>query len=203
MAGTTSISDLPIGNQNISNRNIQLQTREQTTNNSQMQSRTELDNSMSSANQSPPNPHEYMKQVVSDVQAASVGGNLNLPSRDIPTETVHITQDQQIKTNYIPENTEDYIQKFQTPQELVDINAKKEETKTKYERLFDDLQIPILIFVLYFVFQLPIVNKTIGTYLPLLFNKDGNANMKGYVFNGLLMAAAYCAVTKSMEFLSV
>ena len=205
MSGTTSIDDLPTGggNQGAPPQNIQLHTSEQNPVESRTNERAQLDHSMSAANQPPPNPNEYMKQVVSDVQAASAGGGLSLPSRDIPIETTHITQDQQTKSNYIPENTEDYIQKFQTPQEVIDVNAQKEEDKNKYDVLFNELQTPVLIFALYFILQQPIVNKTIHSNLPLLFNNDGNANIKGYVFNGILMASSYYAVTKGMEFISV
>ena len=205
MTGTTSIDDLPTGGANLGapQQNIQLHTNEQYSIDARTNERTQLDNTMSSANIPPPNPNEYMKQVVSDVQAASAGGGLSLPSRDIPSETTHITQDQQTISNYIPVNTEDYIQKFQTPQEVIDVNAHKEEEKNKYDVLFNELQTPVLIFGLYFILQLPIVSKTIHSNLPLLFNNDGNANIKGYVFNGILMATSYYTVTKSMEFISV
>lgn len=203
MAGTTSIEDLPTGNQTTSNQNIQLHTSENNPVQTHANERSQLDHTMSAANNPPPNPSEYMKQVVSDVQTASASGGLNLPSRDIPTETTHITQDMQTKTNYIPENNEDYIQKFQTTQEVIETNEKKEEQLNKYEMLFNELHTPIIIFALYVVLQLPIVNKTIHSHLPLLFKSDGNVNMKGYVFNGVLMASAYYGVTKSMDFISL
>lgn len=203
MSGTTSISDLPTGNQGGGSGNVQMHTSEA---NSMFQSKNErdqLDNSMASSKLPPPNPNEYMKQVVTDVQAASIGGGLQLPARDIPTETTHITQDQQIKSNYIPENTEDYIQKYQTTQEVIETNEKKEDSKDKLENLFYEFQAPILIFALYVVLQLPIVNKTIHSNLPMLFKNDGNSNMKGYLFNGALMASTYYGVTKGMDMIAV
>ena len=47
---------------------------------------------------------------VTGLQQAAANGALQLPSRDIPQSQNHITQDTQIKPNYIPpQNNQNYI----------------------------------------------------------------------------------------------
>ena len=51
-----------------------------------------------------------INSLISGIQQASASGLTTLPSRDIPQMTSQITQDQQIKPNYIPQvNNNDYI----------------------------------------------------------------------------------------------
>ena len=207
MSGTTDIRDLPAGPQEGTPPNIQLHTKENTVIDNPMQALTDQRNQQDSTpvmpQGAPPNPSEYMKQVVSDVQTAGSGGNLNLPARDIPVDSSHIMQDQQIKANYIPDQQEDYIQKFQTTEEVVRVNQAKQSSADYYDGLYDEFRTPILILFLYVVLQLPVVNKTIGAYLPMLVKSDGNPNLKGHVFSGVCVASLYYVLMKGVHYFAI
>ena len=69
--------------------------------------------------------------------------------------------------------------------------------------LYDELQIPILIAVLYFTFQLPVVRKNLFKFLPSLFSKDGNPNLSGYITNSLIFGALYFGLTKGMKYFAI
>ena len=104
---------------------------------------------------------KVMNELVSGIQQASASGGLGLPSRDIPTNTVHFA-DEQVQANYVPQKEqEDYIQNNDTEQEILARRMKNQNSRDSLEILYDEFQIPIIICLLYFIFQLPIVKSKI------------------------------------------
>ena len=67
------------------------------------------------------------------------------------------------------------------------------------ENIYRLIQIPLLVGILYFAFQLPITRKYILKYLPSVFNTDGNYNISGLVFMSVLFALGYFGLTKMIE----
>jgi hypothetical protein len=67
------------------------------------------------------------------------------------------------------------------------------------ENIYRLIQIPLLVGILYFAFQLPITRKYILKYLPSVFNSDGNYNISGLVFMSVLFALGYFGLTKMIE----
>lgn len=146
----------------------------------------ELSNNLEQGN----NKQEY-NTMISDLQKASQSGATTLPSRDIPMNTNNIIQDEQIQPNYIPNNDEDYIG------DNVMINNTINNTNSQYNRLdnfYNNLQTPILLALLYFIFQLPIIKKYLFKFLPNLFGKDGNQNIYGHIFYSFLFSVGYVCV---------
>ena len=130
-----------------------------------------------------------------------------LPQRDIPMNTIELTQDEQIKPNYIPpppKLTSDYIQEYQVSQDRK--NREYEEKKMvekKREHWLDKLQWPVLIGLMYFVFQLPIINTFIFKRFSFLsiYKDDGNFNVVGLLLKSVLFASVYLFIEKSIDFL--
>jgi len=60
-----------------------------------------------------------------------------------------------------------------------------------------------MIAVLYFVFQMPVFKKNLFKFLPMLFNKDGNPNISGYLVNSVSFGALSYLIMKSVNYLSV
>jgi len=113
-----------------------------------------------------------------------------LPSRDFPTNTTNYTQDPQIQANYIPQPklTSDYIREYEEASEKT--LQKHEQTKHREEiaqDTFSALQLPIFVGILFFVFQMPIVNTLLRKYFSFMtiYHDDGNFN-----FIGLLLKSA-------------
>jgi len=135
-----------------------------------------------------------INQIVSGLQQASSTGVTQLQSRDIPRTTENLTQDEQIQPNFIPKTSNtDYI----TEQEENEDNYKKANSDS-LDDLYDELQTPLLIAVLYFLFQLPFFRKFLFKYGPALFAKDGNINLYGYVFTSVLFGLIYYILSKIM-----
>ena len=203
--GTTSISELPVSTTSGQPPNVQLHAREtnqalSTTTEQLNTQRANEDAQLLQQKQSPPNPQDFIKQVESDVHASK--GQLQLPQRDIPRENNHITQDTHVKPNYIPEGPDDYIKKYQTNEIVQEVNKKKEEKSKNMEFLYEELQTPILISLIYFLFQLPVVKKTLIKNIPKLFKNDGNLNTQGYLFNSILFGSSYYLLTKAINYIA-
>ena len=199
--GTTNIDSLPLSPQ--SGENIRLDTYEKnmTVANPSQALQQERDND-------PMVMQKNLNQFVTGIQQASAAGLTNLPSRDIPQNQSHLSQDVHIQPNYIPQAGQqqqqmqgDYIREHQTNEEIIRAQAQKQQQSDSLDTLYDELQTPILIAILYFMFQLPVVQKQLCKIIPALFNKDGNPNLSGYIFTSIAFAGVYFVLTKSMRFL--
>jgi len=144
-----------------------------------------------------------MNEFVSGIQSAAASGALGLPSRDIPQQQTHLTQDAVTKPNYVPEGPDDYILKHQTQEEIINQHNAKENNREKTDAIYDELQGPILVAGLYFIFQLPVVKKQMMRILPTIFLKDGNLNLSGYVTYSIMFSGAYYASIRTVNYLSL
>jgi hypothetical protein len=182
-SGTTNIDELPNNDNNV---------------------KMEVNDNNNVNNQIPQLSQEDLNKIISGIQSASTNNMTTLPSRDIPNNQNEIIQDPQIQPNYIPtnNNNEDYINNDKTIDEIIDNNIKNKEKKQKINDLQDELQTPILIIILFFLFQLPIINKQLFLYLPSLFIKDGNMNFIGYLVKSLLFGGFYYGLMKLINYIN-
>ena len=132
---------------------------------------------------------KVMNELVSGIQQASASGATALPSRDIP--------------NFVPQTEQqpDYIQNTDTEQDILARRMKSQNSRDSLEILYDEFQIPIIICLLYFIFQLPVVKSKFLSVLPSLYNMDGNPNLTGYIINSAFFGMAYYVISKSLNHL--
>jgi hypothetical protein len=130
-----------------------------------------------------------------------------LPQRDIPMNTNDISQDEQIQPNYIPpppKLTSDYIQEYQHSQDrqIREYEEKKMREKTR-ENWLEQLQWPILVGLIYFVFQLPIINTLVFKRFSFLsiYRDDGNFNFLGLLLKSSLFVSVYVSIQKLAEWM--
>lgn len=137
-----------------------------------------------------------ISQIVNGLQQASIAGATSLPSRDIPQNTQQLTHDPAVQVNYVPPpppNQKDYIN-----DEPTNYDYPEERVKNSLDSIYDEIQAPLLLGVLYFTFQLPIMRKMIFKYMPFLCNNDGNYSLNGLIFTSGLFGFIYFSLTKSM-----
>ena len=190
---TTSINDLPTdptaggsvgGNVNLAVNEV---------NNGQMgqQQQPQKNNSQLSLDQ------VTISQIVNGLQQASLAGATTLPSRDIPQNTEQLTNDAQIQPNYVPPpQTSDYINESDND---IDNYYKNEQNQNSLDAIYDELQAPLLLAVLYFLFQLPFFKKNVFRYLPFLCHSDGNYNFNGLIFTCGLFGFIYYSLSKTVK----
>ena len=197
MADTTDLNDLPSMGQIDGNQNIVLQTSEKTTTYDPNTGGQPLPNNGDAIAE-----QKMMNEVVTGIQQANASGALSLPSRDIPSNTVHFA-DEEVKPNYVPQPPQqhDYIQNTDTEHEIMARRINNKNSRDSLEILYDEFQIPIIIGLLYFIFQLPIVKTKLLILLPSLFSKDGNPNLTGYIFNSIFFGVLYYVISKSLTHL--
>lgn len=199
--GSTSIDDLPISPQttqlNVNNTGANnTDVNNSGVNNTDVRVETPPTNLQNSQTTD-------INQVINGIQQASIAGMTSLPSRDIPRQQTHITNDSETRANYIPEGPDDYIKIHQSNEDIVRRNAERNESNNKVNDIYDELSLPLMIGVLYFMFQLPIVRKKLFKFLPMLFNKDGNPNLSGYIVNSVSFAALSLLMMKGVNYMSV
>ena len=138
---------------------------------------------------------QSIQQIVAGLQQAQ--GSTGLPIRDLPTNNAHITQDEQIQPNYVPkpENT-NYIENDQEFESLIQQSKNKKVEQDRLDVLYDELQTPIIVMILFFFSQLPIFQKTLAKNLPSLFTRDGNPSFSGYLFKTVVFGIVFYGITK-------
>ena len=114
-----------------------------------------------------------INQIVSGIQQASVSGATQLPSRDIPMTTTNLSSDPQVQPNYVPspQNNVDYIKNYEQTSDIIDNYNQNNNRQNSLDEMYNELQTPLLLAVLYFLFQLPVFKKWLYYYLPILFSK--------------------------------
>ena len=153
-----------------------------------------IENNIQNQVQQAPNYNE----LISQIQKAAANGTTALPSRDIPIDPIKVANDSQTQPNYIPppQVEENYIKNYETPQQIIEENNKKINAANLYDTLFYEMQLPIIIALLYFLFQLPAVKKHSKNMFPFLFKDDGNPNLYGFIFNSVMFASMVYVLLK-------
>ena len=140
-------------------------------------------------------------ELINQLQQASSQGATGLPTRDMPMNPSQNANDVEVKPNYVPPppSREDYINNMQTPENLILQNNNSQRQIDNLDAFYGEFQLPILIAILYFLFQLPIFKKNIKKILPSLFGTDGNPNLYGYFFNSGLFSLIFYFLLKSIN----
>jgi hypothetical protein len=189
---TTNINDLPTDPMGSNANNITLVT-------------SEITNTPNNMNASPNQTtlsldQSTISQIVNGLQQASVAGATMLPSRDIPQNTQTLTQDSYIKPNYVPPPTNvDYINDNIDADEYINKFQREAQIKNSLDSIYDEIQTPLLISILYFLFQLPIMKKTLFKHIPFLCHNDGNYNLNGLLFISFLFGFIFYSLSKTMK----
>ena len=198
--GTTKLSELPNPNQNSGLNNISMNTNEiniqnNPQNNQQNMIETNTQNHIINNNQNNYN------ELIGQLQTASSKGSTQLPSKHIPM--INNNNDPSATNNYIPPTeATDYIENNINQNNLIDKDNKKTTFNISFEKLYNEIQIPIIIGIVYFMFQLPYFKKSLHKMLPILFNKDSNLNNKGIAFNAIIFSIVCYILNKSITIIA-
>jgi hypothetical protein len=142
-------------------------------------------------------------ELLQSIAMASQQGATDLPSRDIPIQTQHLIQDPQITPHYIPPaSNRDYIDEEEETNEYMIEQAQRKDVRNKQmDALYTELHMPLLVALLFFLFQLPFFNKLLFRYIPRLFSEEGQKNIYGYFFVSALFGLLYYMLDKGQRLL--
>jgi hypothetical protein len=144
-----------------------------------------------------------ISQIVSGLQQATLAGATQLSSRDIPMNTNSISADPQVMPNYVPPPSpqhQDYIKNYEHPSDMVRDYNKGKQINDSLDEMYNEIQTPVLLAVLYFLFQLPFFKKLLYTYIPFLFSNDGNYNINGFLFTSILFGTLFHVLMKTTSY---
>lgn len=115
-------------------------------------------------------------------------------------------RDEQTLPNHIPSQklTHDYLREYEDKMAQLSIEHNKESyRKDLIGSLYDELQTPILIGVLFFLFQLPFINAFMFQNLGFLkiYNEDGNLNLYGLLFKSIMFGLVYFGFVRVTTYL--
>jgi hypothetical protein len=127
-----------------------------------------------------------------------------LPSRDIPRDVGRFLPDEQVQPNYIPKPklTRDFVQEYDEVDDRWHQKKQQKHRKLKVNDLFSELQLPMFLAFLFFLFQLPAVNTFLVSYctaLPICEAGTTTLNLFGFVLKGLLFALVWYLCMKFMD----
>jgi hypothetical protein len=190
MSDSTSILDLPtdpVGGGNVSN-NISMSATENVVV-SQKQQANQANGTLDEAT---------ISQIVSGLQNASRNGATQLPSRDISMSTIGISNDPHVQPNYVPppQDNTDYIRNYEQTSDMINDYNKNTQDNNSLDDMYNEIQVPLLLAVMYFLFQLPFFRKILFGYFPILFSTDGNMNINGFLFTSALFGLIYYMINK-------
>ena len=132
-----------------------------------------------------------IQQIVNGIQKATSSGSTSLPSRDIPNSGEEITTDPHANIDYIPKN-EKYELDQEEDEEIITNNYNNnQKNENIIEEYYEMFKIPILLAILFFIFQLPVIKQLILKNMQYLAKADGNFNLNGLIFYSLLFGSSY------------
>ena len=131
-----------------------------------------------------------------------------LPPRDFPKNQDFYNLDEKIQANYIPPSAplnNDFMRKYEEEKEKEwKKNVEKKRKSNRMDDVIEKTQIPFIVAILFFIFQLPIVNNLIFQKLSFLaiYNADGNFNMYGLILKSVLFGIVFHGFSFVVEALS-
>lgn len=128
-------------------------------------------------------------------------------NRGIPSDTESYQQDEQTVANYIPKPklTTDYLREYETKlASLTEEHRRAKHQESLITSLYDEMQIPILIGMMFFLFQLPFISTLMFKYLaPLnIYNEDGNLNLYGITLKSIMFGLFYFGFIRVTTYLA-
>jgi hypothetical protein len=161
-----------------------------------------------------------INQLVSGLQHASASGATRLRSSDIPMDSLPLAADPNVQQHHVPhhpsyqgqtqhhnqipfqnhkDDYDNYINEEDNMEDIIHRNMRKTAHNNMVEMWIDELQIPLMVSILYFMFQLPIVKKLLHEYLPFLYYLDGNMNINGYIIVSAVFGIFYYVLCKILN----
>ena len=110
-----------------------------------------------------------------------------IPERDIPRETIGHMTDPESKVQYVPTH-QPYIPPAPTA-----------PAPSLIARYIDEFRVPIVLSLLYYIFQLSFVQDLLQKFTPFLFKDDGGLTSYGAIAKSILFGASYLGLTTAME----
>ena len=152
----------------------------------------------------PSNNDATMVQHLNSIQQDNLmqNGSMDLPSRDIPITTNHITQDMNIQPNFIPSGQNNYINNQVSQDMINEYNKQQNNIGSNTDYIYEQLKIPLIITILFYLFNQKFINNFLLSNFPILFTSDQNIKKSGIFLKSILFGLAYFSLDKLIQHFS-
>lgn len=135
---------------------------------------------------------ENIHELVSGIQKICPTGITQLPSRDITLSTENKINDLEAIPNHVPRSGEQILDESEYDHQHQH-HHDHDHDNHKLSSIYDEIQGPLFICLLYLLFQLPVTKRQILHFLPSIFLADGNYNIYGHITMSILFTVlVYC-----------
>jgi len=143
-------------------------------------------------------------QHLAGIQETNMLNNgMELPSRDIPTNTNHFSQDQQTNPNWVPQDQPTNYINNQVTQDMINQYSNQQNNfLNNNDYLYDQLKVPLIISILFFIYSFSTFDKSLLNHLPFLFTQDQNIKKSGLFVKSILFGLGYFAINKGIDHFS-
>jgi hypothetical protein len=135
-----------------------------------------------------------------------------LPPRDMPMDPTQYTNDEQIQANYIPpipqekvQTTNEFMRRYEEEKtKELKSHQEKKKKKSKKDEIIEQSQVPIFVAVLFFLFNMPLVNSMIFRRLAFLqiYNTEGHLNTYGLFLKSATFGLIYYVASLLIDWLA-
>lgn len=139
-----------------------------------------------------------------DIKTIRNTPRIRLPSRDLPMDENIYHHDEEITGNYIPKIRfeDDFVRDYEEiTSEKILMRESKKRNESMVDRILSDLQVPLLITILFFLFQMPSINTIFFKRFAFLtiYNSDGNINFFGIAIKSVIFGGLFYILQKTVN----
>lgn len=152
--------------------------------------------------------NKSMEEMMKQVQVASGHGltNISQVSTHHASTSQQHTIDNEAMANNLEKSEElqrkrvrfaedDYINNYQVTN-TTEMNG---DSRPVTETIIDEFKIPIIVGMLYYIFEMPAIQKMLLRAFPKMFKTDANINDYGALLMAVIFGGLYYAITKLYE----
>jgi len=147
----------------------------------------------------PPMPPSY------DFDQGPLGNSpqFPLPPKDIPIDTSGF-RDESARPNYVPPAAPDTPNFVLEQEDRLREQKQAEASKQAINKQFDliaELQMPLIVGIMFWLFQMEMWNKLLAKYFKSLglFREDGTLNMRGILLKSVAFGSAYYGIVQAIK----
>lgn len=152
--------------------------------------------------------NKSMEEMMKQVQVASGQGLTNISQvqthhaassqqHTIDNEAManNLEKSEEIERKRVRFSDDDYIKNYQVP----NTTEATGDTRPTTETLFEQFKIPIIVGLLYYIFEMPAIQKMLLRAFPKMFKTDANINDYGALLMAVVFGGLYYGITKLYE----
>ena len=127
---------------------------------------------------------------------------MELPQRDLPQNTINISNDPEVMQNYMHQRP-GYINNNINNEMLHNINGQKQTVLSNNDAIYDELKTPLLVCILYFIYSLKSATLFMKNNMPFIYDEKDEIKKGGLFLKTMLFGVIFFTIQKGISHLSI